>query len=413
MTMPNTSNYNFFHFVNLAADPETNVVDKDSGQIIPGSEILDAFFDIRKINLGDKFNLDGDGYTFIRTTRDTRVGKVHNIVPDEDFYDYDGFQPSLVVDGTALEININPRTCRRYIIQEIGYAINMIQSILNTLNGKGWNLKLSVDPTVMLSEETLSKLPEQAAIFGCDADIDIYGKVADVAKIDAKTHPFRYAGGHIHMSFGATGKGSTGWVSPDVDTKEHRMQWFADNMYRLTTLYDRLIGIATTAINTSPLESMRRGVYGQAGRVRLQPYGGIEYRTPSTAWLLDSSMVSYTFLWAQVANNVIFQPELEERINSLYPIDTIVNVINSGDSQSALDILINTWGVLKDYTGLSQGDVHRNNHSISYAQYIYDKGGSHMVFDPDGAVSRWTTRGVLPFYGELSDLDTFVKKFIQ
>jgi hypothetical protein len=380
--------------INLASDPEVNIIDESSDDLIPGSVVLEDFFRICGIEPESDFELGG--VPMHRTTRMTKVGPVHNLLPLEtDSYPFG----SLVIDGTALEINTKPMTTRNGVIQSVASAVNFISIILDTVNNaEGKQLRLTTEPTVMLTDEVLATLPKAAAVFGCDADVDVYNRVAQESMLDATKHNKRYAGGHVHMSFVEESKDKESWLG-----------YLGKNFFDFVMLFDRTIGLATTVINQSVYESLRRRVYGQAGRARLQPYAGIEYRTPSATWVRDSSLTDYVFLWAQVANNLWFNEEVKLEIESLAPIDDIIHIINNGDSEYGLKLLKVTHDILKQVPDLTDDNAHQSDLVFEYAEFLYNVEGSERVFSDSNVASRWGKPGsYYPAYGSLNTVESFL-----
>lgn len=407
------NNIRAFRRVNMASDPEVNLIDRKSGDLFPATIALEEYFSILGIEPESKFNIKDMVYK--RTTRDTKVGPVHYLLGSN----MDQVHPgaSLVVDGTALEINSVPVTCRKHMQMSMAVAMNSIDEILKTLNNNGYDLRVTVEPTIKLSEEVLKNLPTQAAVFGCDADLDIYGEATNNIP-DAKEHPYRYAGGHLHMSFGYAKGMPSGFIQAYTNeifnTLESRLEWFQEHRYELTTLYDRTVGLATTAINKSVGESLRRKVYGQAGRIRVQPYGGIEYRTPSSSWLLDPTVLHFVTFWAQFANNLVFRPELKEAVEAVTPLNEVVRAINTGDSDTCLTLLKEVGRVAKgqDYIFADQysveGGIKLMSNICSYAEKVHAAGGVSKIFSDDTVASRWNRAGFAPEYGHLPTVDGFV-----
>jgi hypothetical protein len=178
---------------------------------------------------------------------------------------------------------------------------------------------------------------------------------------------------------------------------------------------DTLVGIPYTALFLSDKEQERRKVYGTAGKVRLQPYGGIEYRTPSNSWLISGELVSFMYLWAQVAHNVVFYPEITKKVFKVAPIEEVVATINLGDHEKALEIYDTVFDALKGYPYLSQPHKYMGNpgyHTMDFYKdfphYIYGKGGANEVFKQTDVVDYWWENyGQSPKYG-CSNVEDFM-----
>lgn len=121
-------------------------------------------------------------------------------------------------------------------------------------------------------------------MFGCGADMDVYNLKARSKVVDASKHPFRYAGGHIHVS---------------------GLKEIADNPLQAVRSMVLTAGLAATAFTDVPeLEKGRLYLYGRPGKFRPQKYPdgsvGIEYRTPSTRWTENFKLAEQIFSWAEI-----------------------------------------------------------------------------------------------------------------
>jgi Phage phiEco32-like COOH.NH2 ligase-type 2 len=136
--------------------------------------------------------------------------------------------------------------------------------------------------------------PVDVKQFGCEPSWCAHDEVTKIPPIDAISHPWRYAGAHLHFSpswdyySGRDG----GWDYEVLNTPEEYPT--------LVKLFDQYIGLPLTCLFHSKEQYLRRRFYGQAGEYRPQVYGpvpnsketqrGVEYRTPgpelwNTVWL--------------------------------------------------------------------------------------------------------------------------------
>ena len=107
-----------------------------------------------------------------------------------------------------------------------------------------------------------------ANTFGCSTDYNAYegGAAYPVVSPDVLAHDFgqwRFAGGHVHLGYENAAR-----VPGHV----------------VASICDVFIGLALVGLDP---QRQRRTLYGQPGRYRDTAYG-IEYRTPSNVWVLDS-----------------------------------------------------------------------------------------------------------------------------
>src|SRR5262249_30638835 len=59
---------------------------------------------------------------------------------------------------------------------------------------------LSYAPACEIDLAFLATAPEDLQHFGCEPSYDAYTKEMKTPAVDARTHPWRYAGGHMHIS---------------------------------------------------------------------------------------------------------------------------------------------------------------------------------------------------------------------
>lgn len=179
-------------------------------------------------------------------------------------------------DGYAVEINPVPQDCRSYLIGN-GYDIlREVQAFLPA----GYHL--GATPTVKVDIENLmSDAPEDVRHFGCDPSYCAYRLEPKVPNVDARVHPYRYSGGHIHIETGYPGR-------------EAGSMWVDDpeNYPIIIKLLDKYVGLLDAALFHHEGAWLRRRYYGQAGEFRPQAYtlrfptegnyevNGLEYRTP-------------------------------------------------------------------------------------------------------------------------------------
>lgn len=161
-----------------------------------------------------------------------------------------------------------------------------------------------------------------STIFGCDPDEDVYNMKKKCTVIDARKHPERYAGGHIH-------------VSGISDIRERPL--IAIRSMVITA------GLAATAYSDVPeLERGRLYLYGRPGKFRIQEYKdgtvGVEYRTPSTRWTEHYELAERIFTWATVGMTYLLQGGLFEKVAKKVETDAVDAIMNV-DQQKAASLL--------------------------------------------------------------------------
>ena len=126
--------------------------------------------------------------------------------------------------------------------------------------------------------------------FGCDKQYNVY-TFAATPEVNAVNIPWRYAGGHIHISP----------VKPEL-------------IRPIIFGMDMTVGL--TCLFESPYpeaEIIRQEFYGVPGNYRPQRYGeitGVEYRTPSVAWLESKEVIEKIFKLIPYVINLVETEEL-------------------------------------------------------------------------------------------------------
>jgi hypothetical protein len=182
----------------------------------------------------------------------------------------------VIMDGVAFEINLlQPHHDLKHFYNILQTAVGHLEDFLGKYGygmvkkpviafdyNRFWTKELSKDTAFM-----------QGILFGCDPDKDAFDVDWLASVLDVAKHPFRYGGGHIHLS-------------GDEDISKYPLPFI-----RLLALT-----VGNYCILNSPhpeLEQLRAQYYGKPGKYRIQQYSngaeGVEYRTPSNSW------INYTF----------------------------------------------------------------------------------------------------------------------
>jgi hypothetical protein len=182
-----------------------------------------------------------------------------------------GLDANIVGDGAAFELNFNQpfgsirefydsvRIAKEKLdgsLSKMGFSM-FDQPVVNFDYHRFWTPELMSDPKFMMG-----------VIFGCDPDTDAFDTEATCEIKDASTHPYRYGGGHIHIS-----------GDPAISR----------NPVPFVMLLGLFVGNYCIA-NSTHLEGekVRATYYGKPGKHRVQNYKngtvGVEYRTPSNEW---------------------------------------------------------------------------------------------------------------------------------
>lgn len=178
-----------------------------------------------------------------------------------------GVSGQIQVDGTALEINVTPAVAKDYFEMYTTDLLNTLKSRIPK------DCTLSITQVADFDPEYFNSLPQEAKQLGCDPDFDAWTGTQNDGP-DGKD-PVRVAGGHIHV----------GWTDgKDVTDPSH-----IDDCRSVVRQLDYYIGLFTLIYDQ---DDRRRDMYGKAGAFRPKPYG-VEYRTPSNAWLADEKLIRW------------------------------------------------------------------------------------------------------------------------
>jgi hypothetical protein len=195
-------------------------------------------------------------------------------------------------DGWAVELAPLPSSCREILLYRLFRGLQEVKQV------SGFNL--STKPVIPISLKQLEgdHVPADMLAFGCDPAFDAYEDGAQIDPgVEALKHPFRYAGGHIHLGIGSIKNP----ISPEVvkgmrlveKGKDEEARAFFSPYIQQVNLLAGLVGVV---LWNSPSEKQRRKVYGRAGEFRVQDYKneqyGLEFRTPSPRWLMHSAAAS-------------------------------------------------------------------------------------------------------------------------
>lgn len=178
---------------------------------------------------------------------------------------------SVQLDNVALEFNVKPSESPNEFMESLYRCYDFINGHLSKLRNsnvisKGTTYKII--PSAEFDDDQLKSI--SASRFGCDPDFNAwFGSINNPPMPGGN---LRTCGGHIHLGLDTSAE--------DYFDKE-----------RLIRLMDKNVGIYCSMICG---DDKRRTMYGQAGSYRSKSYG-IEYRTPSNAWISKDEHVFKVF----------------------------------------------------------------------------------------------------------------------
>jgi len=232
------------------------------------------------------------------------------------------------VDGMALEFNIDPVSTSYAFDQFNRNIINTIEEMKKRVaqNNTTKKYTFAIQPTQDFSEKYLANQPAAALELGCDPDFNAY--TGEENPRPDGTRPFRTAAGHVHVGWGA---------DIPTDNEEHR-----EICNGFIKMLDATVGMFMTFIDRDP---RRREMYGKAGACRYKPYG-VEYRTPSNAWIVNRDRRECMY---SLVNSAIQKMRSARTVEDVIGLTEarIQEVINTGDymtAELAVDRLLGRWG---------------------------------------------------------------------
>lgn len=167
------------------------------------------------------------------------------------------------VDGLALEINIDPASSEDEFVENVDTVLEELRGIVPK------RYDFVFQPSVMFDKEYFNGLPEKVKELGCNPDWSAYlGAKNERPAGEATT--MRTGAGHIHI----------GWFDKDNFVSEEDSAHIG-MCSELVKFMDHFVGME--CLNWDK-DVTRRLLYGKAGAFRPKKYG-VEYRTPSNAWL--------------------------------------------------------------------------------------------------------------------------------
>ena len=266
----------------------------------------------------------------------------------------------LFFDGIQAEMAVAFNSCREYFADNIRYCWQ------ETMKKIPANHKIVLKPAAKIQREIIERADPEARRFGCAPDFNAYTRSTNTPEMDASRHPFRYAGGHIHI--GLSDIGYREKADPYVkicSTEEGHL--------RVIKLFDLLVTIPTLLLDNGPGAIRRRSKYGKAGCFRPTPYG-IEYRTPSCWWLRSPMTVSIIHGLARLAWTITALDQDKAFLKAVKTDEqTVRGCIDESDAKTAKEI----WENIRPYIAVIGYPV---NNPLNIAAVRTD---NHRSYVPD------------------------------
>lgn len=301
----------------IGGDPEFFIV-------APGSKIMNA----------DRFLPGKEAPIIINNGREGRSSRIY-------------------FDGIQGEIAVAWDTCRDALVTVMASCLKHLVAQIPK------DHTLSMDPCVKVSKAIIKSADPEARRFGCMPDFNAYTLTVNTPEMDASRHPYRYAGGHIHL----------GISNPQTKCQRELNMLREEGHIDIVKWLDLIVSIPTFFLNNDESAKIRRTKYGRAGCFRPTPYG-IEYRTPSAWWLKSPMTMSLIYGFARIAwematltvssskNAPTFKDLiLEETKISLD--EDVRGALDAGDEKGISEV----WSLIRPYLAL-YGSSNRNPVSL-------------------------------------------------
>ena len=178
-------------------------------------------------------------------------------------------------DGFQAEFTIEPSGCISFVVDAVQDGLG---KVLAKARDKHPTAKLTHECVVEVPREEMELASDEHSALGCAPSSNIYGEEA-LSVPDPRSLALRFAGCHVHIGIGKIG---------------------VEDATPIVKALDQVIGILGTSLLAGLEDGRRRIFYGKAGEYRLPPHG-IEYRVPSSAWLVHPVAMHLLFELARSA----------------------------------------------------------------------------------------------------------------
>lgn len=223
----------------------------------------------------------------------------------------------LIEDGADFELTVPPATDMDTLFSDIQLGYLMAKDV-----AREFGHFIKVIPAIPFDTTEFRDRGEEfreCLIFGCDPDEDVFEVNRPPMEEDALNHPWRYAGGHLHMS---------------------GCEYFQTKPLLSIKMLAIFVGnLVTFESPMKKLDHQRTYRYGRPGRYRIQKYGkkfnnipwssqGLEYRTPSCAWTTHLPLARKIEAAVRlVAERVLPDDRLMEKLIATLEVPTIEAVM--------------------------------------------------------------------------------------
>lgn len=259
------------------------------------------------------FSIGADPEVFVRKAGKA-IGVVETNLPGSKSSPHKTSRGAVQQDGMAAEFNIDPTDQGDFE----GFNLNIVKTV-QELKDLMPGCSLAKTTVQDFDKEYLDGMPDESKVLGCDPDYDAY---------TAKPNPrpngellFRSGAGHIHIGWGA---------DIPIDNEEH-----IEICCGFIKMLDATVGAFMSYIDREP---RRRELYGKAGAFRPKTYG-VEYRTPSNAWIWNRDR---RFVMHQLINVAIARHSMgytPAQVAGLKTEAEVIAMVNEGQFRNGEDVV--------------------------------------------------------------------------
>lgn len=248
----------------------------------------------------------------------------YNMVPGTKEEPYEVPKGTVQVDGTLIEIGIDPAKTREEFLNNIKTVLSWVQDHV------GDQYELHCGAMIRYDSELVESLPASCFASGCDRQYvmsNLRGPAISVIHTKPVPKEVALSGGHVHIGF--------------CKEKEiYDVAHLTDCLYVSRKFHEhfRSMNEFSTSENTrAKLMGFRR-----EAAVRIKPYG-IEYRNPSSAWLQSERAVLKMFDYAAesvlsvIDDNFAIRPCFEEFLQATANPTRVLNFSSESENKEAQD----------------------------------------------------------------------------
>lgn len=223
-----------------------------------------------------------------------------------------GAEPLVIQDGVQVELNPYPSRNFYVLGRNIGVAVEVLTRQL-----KSQKASISWSRFEDIPDAELNSLTPESRRLGCNESFNVYGDKP--MKADPETYSKRATGGHEHF-------GLPRELFPEIKN--------------IVSILDIFVGLPSVLLDRDLNAAERRENYGRAGEYRLPDYG-LEYRTLSSFWLRNYTLMHFVFGMAHLAISIVAgrvnrREDLEGELLDTVDIVGVIKAIDTNDFDLAL-----------------------------------------------------------------------------